>query len=160
MGVGLDATPAGKAIADDDYCAPLGKTRAHLKILLEPVAQSVQTFGDLLSRKTSQVLRASIHFDAGNDPRLGENFDKRRAVFLLLADRLVEKNCSAYAFAKAGRGHNQFPIGTPGFHGLRNTQLRESFVAGGMTFVHRQQALIIGHHCFRGVCQNLRIHND
>jgi hypothetical protein len=90
--VGLDATLAGNAIADGNHRAPLGKTRAHLKVFLEAVAQSVQTFGDFFAGMSGQVLGSGIHFDAGNDARVSEDFEKRRAVFLLLADGLVVEN--------------------------------------------------------------------
>ena len=69
--VGFDATPAGNAIADGNHRPPLGKTRAHLKIFLESVAQAVQTFGDFFAGRTSQLFCSSINFDAGNDSRIG-----------------------------------------------------------------------------------------
>ena len=148
MRVGLNATPAGNALADGNHRPPLGKTRAHLKVFRQTFAQSVQPFGDFLSGKTSQVFCSSINFDSGNDARIGENFYKRRAVLLLLTDGLVEKNCSANAFAKAGRGHNQLPIGAPGLHRLRNVELCESFVTGRIAFIHCQQTFVVGNQFF------------
>src|ERR1035437_7934626 len=92
MGVGLDTALAGNGIADGDPRPPLGKTGAHLKILLEAVAQTIQTFGDFLSRMTGQVLGSGIYFDAGNDGRFGKDFDEGRPIFLLLADGLIEED--------------------------------------------------------------------
>ena len=89
MRVGLDATPAGNAIAQGDHRAPFGETGTHLEILLQAITQPVQTFGDLLSGMTRQILCADVDLDAGNDARIGEDLDKGRAVFLPLADRLV-----------------------------------------------------------------------
>src|SRR5271154_4295459 len=89
MRVGLDATAAGNAVAYCDHRAPLGKARAHSKVLPEAVAQSIQTFGDFLSGITRQVLCAGVDFDAGNDSRIGEDFNKGSAILLLLADGLV-----------------------------------------------------------------------
>jgi hypothetical protein len=37
--VGFEATAAGNFIADGNHRAPLGETRAHLKILFEPIAK-------------------------------------------------------------------------------------------------------------------------
>ena len=77
-------------------------------------------------------------------PAAVEDFGERRAVFLLLADGFVVKNRAADALAETGRGHNQFPIRAPGLRGLRNAQLGESFVAGGIAFIHRQQTFVVG----------------
>ena len=96
----------GMSIADGNHRAPFGKTRAHLKVFLEPVAQSVQTFGDFFAGMSSQVLGSGINFDAGNDSRISEDFEKRRAVLLLLADRLVVENHAADALAETGCGHD------------------------------------------------------
>ena len=144
MCVGLDATPAGNIIADGNHRPPLGKTRAHLKVFLETVAQAVQTFGDFFAGMTSHILGSSINFDAGNDSRIGEDFKKRRAVLLLLADGFVVENRTTDALAETGRGHNQLPIRAPGLHRLRNVELCESFVAGRIAFIHRQQAFVVG----------------
>ena len=80
--VGLDAAPAGNAVAHGNHRAPLGKTGAHLRVLSQAVAQSVQTFGYLLSGMTGHVLCAGVNFDAGNDSRIDDGFDEGRAVFL------------------------------------------------------------------------------
>ena len=142
--VGLDATAAGNVIADGNHRPPLGKTRAHLKIFLEPVAQAVQTFGDFFAGMSGQVLCSGIYFDAGNDSRIGEDFEKRSAVLFLLADGFVVKNRATDALAETGRGHNQFPIRAPGLHRLRNVELCESFVTGRIAFIHRQQTFVVG----------------
>ena len=36
------------------------------------------------------------------------------------------------------------PIRAPGLHRLRNVELCESFVAGGIAFIHRQQTFVVG----------------
>ena len=46
---------------------------------------------------SGHVLGPGIYFDAGNNSRIGEDFDKGRAVFFLLADCLVEEDCAADA---------------------------------------------------------------
>ena len=93
---------------------------------------------------TCHVLCAGVNFDAGNDSRIGDDFDKGSAIFLLLADRLVVEDRATDALTETGRGHNQLPIGAPGLLGLGNPQLGKSFVAGWIAFIHRQQALVVG----------------
>ena len=156
--VGLDATPAGNAVAYGNHRAPLGKTGPHLRVFRQALAQSVQTFGYFLSGMAGQVLGAGVNFDAGNDSRIRDDFDKGSAIFLLLADRLVVEDHAANALTQTGRGHNQLPIGAPGLDGLGNPQLGKSFVAGGIAFIHRQQALVAGNQRSRGVDKILRIH--
>ena len=149
--VGLEATTGGKSLADGEHRAPFGETCAHLGIFRETFAQSVQTFGDFLSGMTGQILCAGIHFDARNDPGIGENTGKKNTVSILLADGLVIENCATDIPAKPGRGHNQLPIDAPGFHRLRNTEFGKSLVAGGIAFVHRQQPFVVGDQRFCGV---------
>src|SRR5208337_4676503 len=132
--VGLDAASAGNAIAQGNHRAPLGKTGTHLKVLLEADTQSVQTFGYSLSGMTCQVLGTDVNFDAGNDSRIDEDFDKGSAIVLLLADRLVVEDRATDAFAEAGRGHNQLPIGAPSLLCLGNPQPGKSLVAGWIAF--------------------------
>ena len=158
MCVGLDATPGGNPITDDNHRAPLGKTGAHLKIFLETVAQAVQTFGYFLSGMTGHGLRPGIYLNAGNDPRSGDGFNKGSAIFLPLPDRLVEEDRAANALTETGRGHDQLPIGPPRLLGLGNPQPGKSFVAGRIAFIHRQQALVAGDQHPRGVYKFLRIH--
>ena len=105
-----------------------------------------------------QVLCAGIHFDAGNDPRIGDSFNKGSAIFLPLADRFVVENRAANALTETGRGHDQLPVGTPRLLGLGNPQAGKSFVAGRIAFIHRQQALVAGDQRSRGVYKLLRIH--
>jgi len=56
--------------------APLGKTGAHLGILGQALAQTVQTLGDLLSWVTRHVLCTRVDLDAWNDSRIGDGLDK------------------------------------------------------------------------------------
>ena len=101
---------------------------------------------------------ARVHLDARNDSRIGENFDKGSAILLLLANRLVVEDRAADALAEPGRGHNQLPIGAPGLLGQGNPQPGKSFVAGWITFIHRQQTLVAGDQLARGVDKLLRVH--
>ena len=62
------------------------------------------------------------------------------------------------ALNETGGGHNQLPIDTPRLLGLGNPQPGESFVAGWITFIHRQQALVAGDQRPRGVYERVFIH--
>ena len=70
MCVGFDATPAGNVVADGNHRPPLGKTRSHLKVFRQTVAQSVQTFGYFFAGMRGKILGSGIHFDAGNNSRI------------------------------------------------------------------------------------------
>src|SRR5450759_843664 len=156
--ISLDATPAGNACVQSNHRTPLGKTGAHLKVFSQAVAQSVQTFGDFLSGMACHVLCTGVNFDAGNNSGIGDDFDKGSAICLLLADRLVVEDRATNALTETGRGRNQLPIGAPGLLGLGNSQPGKSFVAGWITFIHRQQALVAGDQRSRGVYKLLSIH--
>ena len=151
MRVGFDTTPGRNALSDANHGAPLGETRAYLKIFFKSVTQAVQTFRDFLSGMSGQILGSGIHFDARNDARVGKHFDKRRAILLLLADRFIKENRAADALSETGRGDDQFPIRAPGLDRLRDVELGESFVAGGIAFIHRQQTLVVGKKAFCGI---------
>ena len=101
---------------------------------------------------SGQVFGPGIYFDAGKDARIGEDFKKGRAVRLLLAEGLVIKNHAADALSETGRGEDQFPIRAPGFHRLRNAQLREALIAGGVAFIHGQKAFAADDQSLRGIC--------
>ena len=110
----------GMTVTHGDDRAPLGEPRAHRGVFGQAFAQPVETFGDFLAGMTRHRLGTGIDFDAGDDPRIGEDFDKRRAVMRLLADRLVEEDRAADALAQAGRRHDHFAVGAPRLHGLRD----------------------------------------
>ena len=129
-----------------------------MRVFGQSITQSVQAFGDFLSGMTRHVLCPGIDFDARNDSRIGDDFHKGSAILLLLADRLVEEDRATDARAEAGRGRDHLTISAPGFHGQGNPQLGETFVAGRIAFIHRQQSLVVGDKCPRGVHQLLCVH--
>ena len=156
--IGLDASSAGNSSAEGDHRPPLGKARAHSGIFLEAVAQSVETFGYFLSRVTRHVLGAGIDLYAGYDAGVGNGLDKRSAILLPLADRLVVKDDATDTLTKTGRRDDQFAIGTPGLLGLRDPERGKPSVAGRRAFIHRQQALVIGDQGPGGADEVLRRH--
>ena len=107
---------------------------------------------------TGHVLCTGIDFDAGNHSIVGDGFDKRSAVLFLLADCLVAEDGAADALTETGRGYYQLPIGAPGLLVLGDPQSAKPFVAGGSTFIHRQQTLVASDQRPRGVDKLLRIH--
>ena len=118
--VSLNATSAGNTLPHDNHRTPLGKTGSHLKIFLESVAQSIQTFGYFLAAMPCHILCTDIHFDTGNDSCIFDGFYERGSVILVLADGLVVKDCSANALFKAGSRHNHLSIGATSFFCLGN----------------------------------------
>ncbi len=149
--VGLEATAAGNVFADGDHRAPLGKTRAHLKIFRQTFAQSVQTFGDFFAGMSGHVFRASVHFDAGNDARIGEGFDKGRAVFLCWRMVSSKRIAPLMLSPRPGAVTINSRYARRASSRLRNAELGETFVAGGIAFVHRQQAFVVGDELVRGI---------
>src|SRR5664279_1800500 len=128
MRIGFNAAPTREPFADRNHSAPLGKARAHLKIFVKAIAQSVQAFCDLFTGMARQILGACVHFDAGRDTRLNEDVDKGRPVALPLPDRFVVEDCAAYRLTQPWGGHNQFAISSSSFDSLRNSQLFEALV--------------------------------
>src|SRR4051794_30174283 len=57
------------AVADGDHRPPLAEASAHLRILSEPVAQTVQALGDLLARRTGERLAPVSTLMPGITPR-------------------------------------------------------------------------------------------
>ena len=78
---------------------------------------------------TRHLLCTGVNFDAGNDSRIGDDFNEGRAIFLLLADCLVVEDHATDALAETRCGNYQLPISAPGLHRLGNPQPGESFVA-------------------------------
>ena len=144
MRVGFHATWAGKAVCDGQHRAPLGETSPHPGVFGQAFAQSVQAFGDLLSRMAGHVLGPEIHLDPGNDSRIQQDLDEGNALRRALPDGLVVEDRASDALGEAGRGDDQLPVGSPRLHGLGNSQRREALVAGGVALVHGQEALVPG----------------
>src|SRR3954465_9372008 len=69
MCVGPEAVVRRDAVADGDHRSPLAKAGAHLRVLGEPVAQTVQALGDLLARRTGERLAPVATLMPGITPR-------------------------------------------------------------------------------------------
>jgi len=156
--IGFDATPAGPMIIDGNDGAPLRKASAHQQVLLETISQSIQTLGYFLSRVPGQLLSAHIHFDTRNDPGMPQGLEKRSAVFLILADRLVVEDYAADILAEADRGDDQISISAPRSRRFGDAELCEPLVACGGAFINRQQSSAGTDQGSRNVDQRLAIH--
>ena len=135
MSVGFDASATGRAIADGKDRSPLGEARAHLHVLSQTRAQSIQPFGNLLAGAGGHRLRTYVHLDPGNDPLIGESFGEWRAIV---------------RFAKARRGYDQLAILPPRLLGLWDGPFSKSFVAGPGALVDGNQSFAVGDHLLRG----------
>ncbi len=70
---------------------------------------------------TRHVLCTGVNFNAGNDSRISNGFNKGSAVFLLLANRFVVKDRATNRLTESSSGHNQFAVRAPRLLCLRNT---------------------------------------
>src|SRR5208283_3305546 len=138
MRIGFNTAPARNGIADGNNRAPLGKTGTHLRVLSQAGAQSIQALGYFLTWVTSHIFRAGVNLDTWHDTRIGYDFNKRSTIFPGLTDGLIIKDDATDKLTQTRSGHNQFPVRTAGFFSLRNPQPGKSFVAGWITFIHRQ----------------------
>src|SRR6185369_1132306 len=150
-GVCLNTAGAWDPVANGDYSSPFGKARAHFAVFVQPVAKSVKAFGELFAGMSGHLFRARVDLDAGNDAGIGQSFCKERAVFLLLADCLVEENGAVEAITQSGGCDDHLAIGTTHFLILRNAGGGETFVAGWRALVHGEQAFIASDKFMGGV---------
>src|SRR5215207_2657921 len=99
MSVGSDTIGGGEVAGDVDDGPPFGEAGAQPMIFLEPLAQTVETFGDLLTWRKSQGFRAGVDLDAGHRARCDDDVGEGLAAARLLAKRLIEENDARDAVA-------------------------------------------------------------
>src|SRR4051812_10580978 len=139
--VRVDTRACRNSVADCDDRAPFGKTRAKLPVFGQSLAQSVQTFRDFFSWKTSHGLGAFVHLDPWNDPLLLKHFNKTPPVAILLPNRFVEENHTADEFAGTFCSKQDFAIHPPVLLVRRHIDAFQSLLDGSRTFVGCQNAL-------------------
>ncbi len=100
--VGDDAIVRGEALSDGDYSAPLGEACPELSVLSKSFAESIETLGDFLTRKASEVSCSRVHLDSRQDPPFRQNIDERSAISGALPQRLIKENDAAYVICEAG----------------------------------------------------------
>ena len=110
-GIGRDA------VADRDHRAPLREAGAELVVLLEPLAQPVESLGHRLAGVERQRLRARVDLDPRHDALRGEQLGERRAVVGALPDRLVVEDHAADVLLHARRREEEVAVGAAGLLG-------------------------------------------
>src|SRR5688572_6417252 len=95
MRVRPDAVLARDALADREHRAPLREACAQAAVFLEPLAESVQPFGDGLFRRLRERFRARVDLDPRDDALALGQLREGSPVERALADRLVEQDDAA-----------------------------------------------------------------
>ena len=111
MDIGFDTARAWDAFAYGDHCSPFGKFGAKLFIFGQPVAQTIQSFGDFLARMTCQILGPRIDFDAGHDALFDKGLWKWDSISGRLPDGFIKQNYSTDIFTCAWIGDQKIAIG-------------------------------------------------
>src|SRR5262249_19337472 len=93
-------------------CPPFGKTRAHLPIIRQAVAQTIESFSNSLPREICQTLRTGIYFDAGYDSLFRQYISQGCPGRTLLVDSLVLQDDAADERGDIGCGKEHFAIVT------------------------------------------------
>src|SRR5262245_5158429 len=110
MCVYLHAGRTWKRVINTYDGAPFGKTRAHLTVIREAVAQTVETFGDGFARKACETLRTGIHLDAWDDALFGHDIGQWRTRRTFLVDSLILQDDTADELSDIRSGEKHFPI--------------------------------------------------
>ncbi len=156
--IGVDGIPGWDSGPDIDHCAPLREFRAQLVVLGEPLAQSIESFGNGLAGKTGQRLRSQIDLDAGKHSMLCEIDRKRYPVLGLLADGLVIHDDAADVFRGTGSGKQHFPVRAPILFGGFELDGVEAPLDGARAFVSSQNSSTFRDQRARGSAELCSIH--
>jgi hypothetical protein len=95
----FDAGGARQRIADGDHRAPFGEARAHLAVLLQAVAQPIESLGDRFSGRAGERFGAVVDFDARDLKNLTSISEEGETVLLELMNERVTVRASG-VFAK------------------------------------------------------------
>ena len=159
--VDVDAVRARLLLAvDGDDGAPLGELGAHLAVLVEALAQSVEALGDRLALGAGQRLRALVDLDAGDDARVLEHLRERHAVLARLADGLVVEDDAGDVVAQAGRREQHLPVVPALVLGGLDLDRLEALLDRPRALVRGQDALPGGHERVRGRFQRFLRHHQ
>ena len=78
LGIGTDTCLAGDPGADRDDGTPLGEPRAQRPILSQPLAEPIQSLGELLAGVQRQLDRPCVDLDTGDDGLFGKQLWEQR----------------------------------------------------------------------------------
>src|SRR3954471_411123 len=73
VGIGPKTGARWHGFTNMNHSSALGKTRANLSVVGEPLTQTIESLGYFFSWTIRQISRALIHFDAGNHSLFAEN---------------------------------------------------------------------------------------
>ena len=127
-----------------DHCAPFGEAGAHAGIgpqgacAIRPGPRATVSPG-----MQRQVLRAEIYLDASDDAGIKQppRQAKCRAGHACRMVSSYRRITPADVIAQARRRHDQLAVSAARLDSLRDAGVGEALVAGGATFIHRQQPL-------------------
>ena len=108
--------PAGRGAGrgvDRDHRPPLREPRPQLRVLRQPLPQTVQTLRHLLPRRARQILRSLVDLHPRNHPRRGQHLHQRPPVRRLLPQRLLEQNYPGDVVPDPLRREQQLPPVAP-----------------------------------------------
>ena len=134
----------GNPVADRDHGAPLGEARAEAAVLLEPLAQAVEPFGDRLAGSARERLRAGVDLDPGDDSPPGEEIGEPRPVRRRLAQRLVEEDDAADELLQVGRREEHVAVRAPVLLGRFEPDRVEALLDRAGALVGREDAAVVG----------------
>src|SRR5581483_9287178 len=120
---------------------PLREPGAELAVLVQPLAQTVESLRDLLPGGVRQLLRALVDLDPRDDPLLREQLRERRPVRRALPDRLVVEDDAADVVAGAFGREEHVAVGAPTLLGRLDPDRVEPLLDRAVALVGGEDAL-------------------
>src|SRR5437764_1076630 len=148
-----DGVLARQAVRDRVRGAPLREARAQAVVLLQPLAQAVEAFGDRLALGERERLRAQVDLDAGDDALRGQELRERRPIGGALPDRLVVEDDAAHELLDAGRREEKLAVGAPGVLGRLDADRVEALLDRAGALVRCEDSLPLGDERLRRLVQ-------
>ncbi len=160
MRIGLDRGAGGDVVANVDHRTPLGETRAQRVVLLEPLAQAIQPFGDHFTRAAGQRMGALVDLDPGDDAVCGHHLGERHAVAGGLAQGLVVQDGAGDVLTQHRRGQQHLAVGATVLLGVLDTHAGKALGDGAGRLVDGDDALARGDHGLGGFGKLFDAHGD
>ena len=145
-------------VADIDYSTPLRKFRTQLVVLVESLAQAIQTFGDCFAWESGEAFSALVNFDASDHAQIIKILGERHAICCALSQCFIKQNDTTDIVCNTCGRKEHFTISTSNFlAGLRVYRI-ETFLNRWRTFISRQNPLPVCHHSLGNCIQLIQIH--
>ena len=158
VGVGLNAHRSRNPLPNRDNRPPFREPGPQPGPLGQPVRETVQAAGHLLSWKSGQVDGAGIRLDAGYHPSIGEQLGQRSAIGRRLPHGLVIEDNTADELLHASGTKQQFTVRAPVILGRFQANTVKPLLDGPGAFVCRQNALSLRHQGLRRRRQLFLVH--